>query len=312
MKKSIIVILCLLIFTSCENTLNNLSDNKTDNSLKDLDMASNLDDYTVTNEWKLVWEDNFNDGVFDTNTWTRQVNLNPHNQEWQQYTGEPDTAWEADGVMIIKAEMTGTVHGAGNYESARVISNPGGQNGDSGTDGKTFKYGKIAARIQLPKGKGLWPAFWMLGDNRSETGGDTGWPQCGEIDIMESGSAKYPNYGQGTITGALHHDPSIDNSGDWQSNHVLSAGHYTLPNSELFSEAFHVFEIEWDVNSIIWKVDGIQIGQQSISEAGRSEFHKDFYVIFNIAVSGWYTVPPDNTTPFPAYMYVDWIRHYTK
>ena len=114
------------------------------------------------------------------------------------------------------------------------------------------------------------------------------------------------------MTGALHHDPSVDNSGDWQSNLVLDTMSYTLPNGELFSEDFHVFEIEWDEEKIVWKVNGDQKAQISITEPGRSEFHQPFYAIFNIAVGGWYTVDPDETTGFPRYMYIDWIRHYTK
>jgi len=274
-------------------------------------LSDSTDSYTPGSQWTLSWSDEFNDGVFDTNTWTRQVLLNPYNEEWQRYTGESDTAWEQDGVMVLKAEHTGTTHSYGEYTSARVISNPGGQNGNSGAEGKTFKYGKIAARIQLPSGKGIWPAFWMLGDNISETGGDTSWPQCGEIDILESGGGSYPSNGQGTITGALHHDPGTETSPAGY-NEVVEIGHFTLPNNELMNEDFHVFEIEWDANQIVWKIDGQIFGSSDISANTKNEFHKPFYVLFNIAVSGWYTVPPDESTPFPQYMYIDWIRHYTK
>ena len=95
-------------------------------------------------------------------------------------------------------------------------------------------------------------------------------------------------------------------------SYYVPSAEYTLPNGEIFAEKFHVFEIEWDESSIVWKFDGAQIGSQSVSEATRSEFHENFYVIFNIAVAGAFTSVPDSTTPFPQYMYVDWIRHYTK
>jgi len=276
--------------------------------------AVNADSWTPGDGWTLSWQDEFNDGAFDTNTWTRQTMLNPPNNEWQQYFGgtSNDNAWEADGYMVLKASMNGTAHGDNQYKSARVISNPGGQDGSSSAEGKTFLYGKIAARIQLPYDKGIWPAFWMLGDNCSETGGDTTWPECGEIDILETGAKDDPAYGQGTTHGTLHHDPTVENiTNDWNNLYLPSAEH-TLPGGKFFAENFHVFEIEWDESKIVWKLDGAKIGEQSISEAGRSEFHKPFYVLFNIAVGGDFTSTPDSTTHFPQYMYIDWIRHYTK
>ena len=96
------------------------------------------------------------------------------------------------------------------------------------------------------------------------------------------------------------------------NNEILPSAEHTLPNGEFFAEKFHVFEIEWDEQSIVWKLDGTKIGERSISEATRSEFHENFYVIFNIAVGGNFTATPDSSTPFPQYMYIDWIRHYTK
>lgn len=275
--------------------------------------ATNDDTWEAGVEWTQTWSDEFSYAEFDTNTWTRQTLLSPYNNEWQQYPGgtSSDNAYVKDGYMIIKASMKGSKHGKGQYTSARVISNPGGENGTSTAEGRTFLYGKIAARIQLPSGKGVWPAFWMLGANTSETGGSTPWPQCGEIDIMESGSKNDKNYGQGSTHGTLHHDPTVANT-PGGANQYLPSAHYTLPNGEFFAEKFHVFELEWNEDEIIWRVDGIEIGDESISQAGRSEFHLPFYAIFNIAIGGDYTVNPDSSTPFPQFMYIDWIRHYTK
>ncbi|MGM0508107.1 MAG: glycoside hydrolase family 16 protein, partial [Fusobacteriota bacterium] len=263
--------------------------------------------------WTLNWSDEFDDGVFDTDTWTRQVMYDPFNNELQQYLDNSSVAYEENGNMVIKADhIEGRPYNQpDSYTSARVISNPGGQSGNSGATGKTFKYGKIAARIKLPGGKGIWPAFWMLGDNISETGGDTGWPQCGEIDILETGSVYDPNYGQGTVHGTVHRDPGTE-SNPLGYNEYISAGSYTLPNGEYFKEDFHVFEIEWDENQIIWKLDGVQFGNKDISSDVENEFHKPFYVLFNIAVGGHFTDTPDETTGFPQYMYIDWIRHYVK
>lgn len=275
--------------------------------------ATNPDNWSPGAGWNLAWSDEFNNGIFDTSTWTRQVMYDPPNNEWQQYLNSSDYAWEEGGYMILKAVWRGEYHGDNRYYSARVISNPGGQSGaDSYVTGKTFKYGKIAARIQLPYGKGIWPAFWMLGDNITETGGDTNWPQCGEIDILETGGKDDPNFGGGTVHGTIHRDPGSEDSPHWY-NLYTEAGKKTLSNNQLFAEQFHVFEVEWDENQIIWKLDGVQFGNAlSISGSGENEFHKDFYALFNIAVSGWFTQNPDESTNFSQYMYIDWIRHYTK
>ena len=276
------------------------------------DSTNPADDWDPGQGWELAWSDEFNDGDFDTNIWTRQRWMTPPNNELESYTGDPATAYEENGSMVLKATYDGGGYDQqGNYTSARVISNPGGQDGNSGADGKTFKYGKIAARIKLPGGKGIWPAFWMLGDNISETGGSTDWPQCGEIDILETGAKGDPNYGQGTVHATVHRDPGTESNPEGYNDYV-PAGSYTLANGELFKEEFHVFSIEWDQEEIIWKLDGIEFGRKDISSDIENEFHKDFYVLFNIAVGGHYTATPDETTGFPQYMYIDWIRHYTK
>ena len=272
--------------------------------------AMNDDSYEPGTGWTLAWSDEFQQTSLDENVWTRQKMLYPHNNEMQKYTGAPETAYLEGGNLVLKAEKTQAEVRRGGFTSARVISNPGGQDGSGTAAGKTLLYGKIAARIQLPYGKGLWPAFWLLGDNISETGGDTNWPVCGEIDILESGNNSAPGFGDGTISGALHHDPSVNNK--LKQNQYFVAGPTTLSGNELLAEKFHVYEIEWDADKIVWKLDGKEFGEISVSEATRDEFHKPFYVIFNIAVGGTFTTTPDEETPFPQYMYVDWIRHYTR
>ncbi|MBI9099525.1 MAG: glycoside hydrolase family 16 protein [Spirochaetaceae bacterium] len=258
------------------------------------------DDYDPGPGWTLSWSDEFNDGVFGSDTWDREELLSPYNNEWERYTGEASTAYEQDGSMVLKATYNGPTHSIGNYTSARVISNPGGGTGLSGSTGKTFRYGKIAASIKLPSGKGIWPAFWMLGDNISETGGDTGWPACGEIDILESGhiSANDGFYGHATVGQAIHSTAGTPSS----------SGEVSI-SSGIYGDDFHVFEIEWDSSTIVWKVDGVIAHTADISTI--DEFQKDFYILFNIAVGGNYTHDPDATTTFPQYMYIDWIRYYT-
>lgn len=288
------IIICNIVFVSL--FINSCNFSLENNNIPN----SGNDTYNPGSRWALTWADEFNDGLFDSETWDRQVWLSPPNGEWEKYTGETSSAYEADGNMILKATYNGPAQGYGNYSSARVISNPGGGTGNSGSAGRIFKYGKIAARIKLPSGKGLWPAFWMLGDNIDETGGDTSWPECGEIDILESGSvtANDGQYGHGTVGQAIHSSAGTPSS---SANVKISTG--------IYADEFHVFEIEWDSSQIIWKIDGITAHKADISDI--NEFHKNFYVIFNIAVGGTYTYSPDETTIFPQYMYIDWVRHYS-
>jgi len=309
MFASTLILLCSIFFISCDYG-NLISNTNEENVLEEPNLTIN-NFYIDPNKWELQWSDEFDDNNFDTNIWHRQIWLNPPNNEWEQYTGEPNTAYEQDGCMILKADKkTGLPNSPGNYTSARVISNPGGQNGNSGSDGKVFKYGKIAAKIQLPYGKGIWPAFWMLGDNINETGGTTPWPSCGEIDILETGFAgnKDGYWGNATLGGALHYDTSVDNKA---TSWAYDTNHISL-NSGKFADDFHIFEIEWDATEIIWKVDGTQYFRKDISDPIFNEFRNNFYVIFNIAIGGNLTDSPDDSTVFPQYMKIDWIRHYTK
>ena len=272
--------------------------------------ARNRDDYDPGPGWNLVWSDEFDGDELDTNVWTRQVMPDPFNNELQQYTDDLENSFVRRGNLGIRVVWDGVEHADNRYTSARIISNPGGQTGTTDAEGKTFLYGKIAARIQLPTGKGMWPAFWLLGDNISETGGDTDWPSSGEIDIMESGGGGAPSWGLGTVLGTIHHDPSEDNT--LGSNRYISAGAKLLRDRELLGERFRVYEIEWDEEQIVWKLDGEEFGSVSIAEASRSEFQLPFYAILNVAVGGTFAVTPDEETPFPQYMYVDWVRHYQR
>ncbi|MBN2618020.1 MAG: glycoside hydrolase family 16 protein [Spirochaetales bacterium] len=271
--------------------------------------ATNEDNFSIdSDKWELVWSDEFDDGIFDENIWDRQILLNPYNNEYQKYTGNKDTAYEENGYMILKASWDGKSYGPGHFTSARVISNPGGYRGDDESDGHLFKYGKIAARIQIPSGKGIWPAFWLLGDNISETGGDTSWPSCGEVDILESGYKDNMDgrFGSGTVGGAIHYDTTVDNKkGKWNYFHDKS-----ILDEGLYGDEFHVYELEWSESNMSLIIDGVPYFSKDISDPSFNEFRADFYVIFNIAVGGNLTDIPDNTTVFPKYMYIDWIRHY--
>jgi beta-glucanase (GH16 family) len=166
---------------------------------------------------------------------------------------------------------------------------------------RTWRYGRIAARIQLPHGRGVWPAFWMLGANIDENGGDTPWPQSGEIDILEL----YGSRDDGVVEANIHY---ADESGRHDS---MGAVAYELPEGK-FADRFHVFELEWDEESITWFVDGEQFATTSIASDEFAEFRKEFFILLNIAVGGRAAGRPRDTTVFPLQMYVDWVRVYRR
>ena len=254
--------------------------------------ADKKDTYDPGKEWKLAWSDEFDKEVLDENNWTFQVEeAGRFNDEWQRYTNSSDNAYIQDNCLVIKAIHESDKHGMDQYTSARLHT----------ANKQSWKYGKIAASIKLPQGKGIWPAFWMLGANIDENGGDTPWPQCGEVDILEL----YGTKDDAVIEANLHYANKSD------KHAMMGAKSYKLDKG-IFADDFHVFELEWDEEHISWLVDGQQFATTSIKHEERSEFHNKFFILLNIAVGGTYAGRPDNTTNFPQYMYVDWVRVYQK
>jgi len=250
------------------------------------------DDYQPGANWKLAWSDEFKGDALNKNNWNYQVEeAGRFNEEWQRYTNSTKNGYVEDGRLVIKAIHEGDSHGMNQYTSARL-----------NTAGKvTFKYGKIAAKIKLPYGQGIWPAFWMLGDNINENGGDTPWPQCGEIDILEL----YGSKNDSIVECNLHYANAED------KHTMMGAEAFQLKEGK-FADDFHLFEFEWDEEKMSWSVDGEEYASTSITAADRSEFHNEFFILLNVAVGGTYADYPDDTTSFPQYMYVDWIRIYEK
>lgn len=241
-------------------------------------------------EWKLVWADEFEGDSVDAVNWNYQVEkAGQFNDEWQRYTNSTDNAYVEDNQLVIKAIHHSEAHGMDQYSSARLNT----------ANKQSWKYGKIAARIKLPQGEGMWPAFWMLGANINENGGDTPWPQCGEIDILEM----YGSKDDAVIEGNLHY-------ADAENKHtMMGAIPYELAEG-IFADDFHVFELEWNEESVKWLVDGNEYASTQISDAERTEFHQEFFILLNVAVGGEWAGRPDDSTIFPQYMYVDWVRVY--
>ncbi len=252
----------------------------------------NDDTYQPGPGWALEWSDEFDGDELDETNWNRQVeSAGRFNEEWQRYTDSVDNAYVEDGRLVIKAIHESDTHGLDQYTSARLNT----------ANKRSFRYGKIAARIKLPHGEGIWPAFWMLGVNIDENGGDTPWPESGEIDILEL----YGSKDDAAVEANLHY---ADRSG---KHAHMGAVTFRLGHGR-FADAFHVFELEWDEDRIAWLVDGQEFASQPIASSEMAEFHRDFFLLLNIAVGGTYAGRPDATTTFPQYLYVDWIRVYRK
>ena len=248
--------------------------------------------YDPGTNWNLIWSDEFEGNKLDKTKWNRQVEpAGRFNKEWQRYTKSKKNAYLENDQLVIKAIHKSKKHGRDQYTSARL-----------NTAGKfTFKYGKVAARIKLPKTEGIWPAFWMLGANINENGGDTPWPQCGEIDILELYGSKDP----AVVESNIHFEGK--NGGHDQ----MGSKSFNLKEGT-FADDFHIFELEWTKEKVSWFIDGKQYASFPIKGKEFSMFHKEFFFLLNIAVGGTYAGRPDETSEFPEYMYVDWIRVYQK
>jgi beta-glucanase (GH16 family) len=232
--------------------------------------------------WNLVWEDEFTGTALNTSYWTHETGAGGWgNNELQNYANSTSNVNVSDGTLKINAIESG-----GNYTSGRIV-----------TKNKAyFAYGKMVARLKLPFGQGIWPAFWML-PNDNYYGG---WPYSGELDIMEL-LGHQPAKMYGTIHGS--------NAG----NQVSSGTFYNLP-SGTFADDFHEFSMEWEPNQVKMYVDGNLYMTRTNAQLNANPwpFDKAFFFIFNVAVGGNWPQYPDATTVFPQTMEVDWVRVYQK
>lgn len=237
--------------------------------------------------YKLVWNDEFNGSSLVSTNWNYEIgtgNGGWGNNELQYYL--QSNAEVKDGYLTIEAKKQ--FFNGSNFTSSRITT----QNKQS------FKYGRIDIRAALPFGQGLWPALWMLGENISTVG----WPKCGEIDIMELvGGNIAAGSGDNKVHGTCH----------WfnESNNVKAdfSGQNSLP-TKTFADEFHVFSIVWDSQRIDWYRDDIKYHSIDITPSSLSEFHQKHFFIFNVAVGGNWPGSPNNTTIFPQFMFVDYIR----
>ncbi|HEY0059180.1 MAG TPA: family 16 glycosylhydrolase [Flavisolibacter sp.] len=239
--------------------------------------------------YALVWADEFNGPALNATHWAHQngdgcPNLcGWGNNELEYYTDRPDNLFFQDGNLVIEAKKEN--FSGKSYTSSKILT----------AGKKSIKFGRIDIRAILPKGKGIWPALWLLPQN-SVFGG---WPRSGEIDLMEMVGHE-PN----KVYGTLHYGPG---PGSIQ----ISRG-YTLPGGATFNDEYHVFSLEWKEDQIKWFVDGNLFSTVHKNDFGSNNypFNEEFYLIFNLAVGGNWPGNPDATTVFPQWMVVDYIRLY--
>jgi len=248
--------------------------------------CANDDTQTVAEFTQLVMADEFStDGVPDSAIWDYEIGTGENgwgNNELQYYTNRTENITAQNGILIITAKKE-SFEGA-SYTSARIV-----------TKGEQA-YGRYEARIRLPYGQGIWPAFWLLG---ADCGPAVVWPQCGEIDIME-----YRGQEPTTIHGSVH--------GNGFSGADAITKSYSLLNDR-FDTGFHVFGIEWAPEYINYYVDDVLYNQITPADVpGEWVFNHPFKIIINLAVGGSFVGSPNSETVFPQTMLIDYVRVYKK
>jgi beta-glucanase (GH16 family) len=231
---------------------------------------------------ELIWADEFDGTALNNNFWSYDLgdgcNVNLcgwGNNEMQAYTDKPENIKLDNGKLVITARKTES----GGFTSARIKTE----------NKKELRYGRIDVRAKLPKGQGIWPAIWSLGENIDVVG----WPTCGEIDIME-----LVGHQPATAHGTVHYRDDV---------YKYSTSSTSLP-AGTFGDAYHVFTLVWDYNSISWYVDNKEFKKFTNTNISNWPFNKAFYFLLNVAVGGNWPGKPDNTTVFPQEMVVDYIR----
>ena len=235
----------------------------------------------------LIWSDEFEGPAGqlpDPQKWRFDVGTDWGNLQLEWDTDRPENvSLDGDGHLAITArqeEFSGQSYTSGRIKTQDLFER---------------RYGRIEARIQVPVGQGIWPAFWMLGNDIDQVG----WPNCGEIDIMEYRGHE-PRVLHGTIHGPGHAgDSSVG------QRHELAQGGFHL--------GFHIFAVDWSADRIVWTVDGFAYHSVTPSDlpAGADWVYRHpFFILLNVAVGGRWPGAPDETTSFPQTMLVDWVRVY--
>lgn len=240
--------------------------------------------------YTLAWSDEFNGTTLDNTSWSAEVGdgcpglCGWGNNELEYYMAPPNNLFFQDGKMVIEARKES--YGGKNYTSTRIKT----------AGKKFFKFGRVDIRAILPKGRGIWPAFWMLPQN-SPLGG---WPTSGEIDIME-----LVGHEANKSHSTLHYGPGPGS--------ITNSKSYTLPTG-VFNDQFHVFSMIWEQDQLQFFIDDNLFSTVTKADLGANTypFNENFYFLINLAVGGNWPGAPDANTVFPQWLIVDYIRIYQK
>jgi beta-glucanase (GH16 family) len=233
--------------------------------------------------WVLDWSDEFNGTALDHTKWVEELGGHGFgNNELQYYTARPENVRVGGGNLVIEARRENRE--GKQYTSARIKT--------AGLFERT--HGRYEARIKIPRGQGIWPAFWLLGADCARTG----WPRCGEIDIMEN-IGKEPR----TVHGTLH-GPGYSGDHAFGKPSSIEAD---------YADGFHIYAVEWEPHEIRWYRDGVLYHTaRPALVRGDWVFEHPFFVILNLAVGGYWPGNPDASTVFPQQMLVDYVRVYRR
>jgi beta-glucanase (GH16 family) len=246
---------------------------------------------TYYDGYTLEWSDEFNGEAIDTDNWTYELGDGTDyglkagwgNNELQSYTNSSDNSHiktddEGNSVLAIVANKTGDME----FSSAKLTTK----------NLQSFRFGRIEARVKVPTGQGMWPAFWMLGESHDQVG----WPGSGEIDIFE----------------VIGHEPSITHaSAHWVDlDQKKGSSSESIDTGVALGDDYHIYRLDWTPEELVFTIDDEEVNRVPIT-AQMKEFLRPFYLILNVAVGGNWPGSPDETTEFPAEMLVDWVRAYS-
>jgi beta-glucanase (GH16 family) len=241
----------------------------------------------ATESRTLIWSDEFEGPAGelpDPDRWVFDIGTDWGNAQLEFDTDRPENvSLDGEGHLAITARKES--YDGQPYTSGRIKTK----------DRFERTYGRFEARIKLPVGQGMWPAFWMLGADIDEAG----WPACGEIDIME-----YRGHEPRVLHGTIH-GPGYKGDDSIGNRHLLERGG--------FHEEFHVFAVEWTENKIVWSVDGEvyhSVTPEDLPVGTEWVYDRPYFILLNLAVGGRWVGAPDEETEFPQSMLVDWVRVY--
>ncbi|MGL4412024.1 MAG: glycoside hydrolase family 16 protein [Bacteroidales bacterium] len=264
-----------------------IGDNENEKCQFSQKVVIDTDDDSYSKNFKLVWSDEFDGTSVNRDFWTFETGASGWgNNELQNYT-DGENASVKDGILTIQARKTGSMatQKRGEYTSTRMVTK----------DKQEFQYGRIEARMKMPKGVGTWAAFWMLGADFPETM----WPHCGEIDIME-----YVGFDPNVQNAAMHNGSSFGNT--------FNKGKTIVENAE---EDFNVYGVIWDKYSIKFYVNSVDnvfyTYQPKEYDSSTWPHNQPYFILFNLAIGGtWGGKKGVDDTIFPANFLVDYVRVY--